>query len=381
MDKDKMQPIIGRIDRDLILKELTPDKFVRTTRRGGNKIYEVTAADSPNVMQEIGRTREVSFRTAGGGTGLAADIDEFDIDKDNPYRQLIVWDPEEQEIIGGYRYLLCGGVSPEKMATKELFTFSDKFAKEILPVTIELGRSYVQPMYQRLNLRRKGIYAVDNLWDGLGALMVKYPEYKYFFGKVTMYKSYNVKARNILLNFMRIYFPDPDKFVTCIEPLDTDEGNPEYAGMFAGMDVTEAFRKAQHEIRNRGEQVPPLINSYITLSDTMRTFGTCNNYGFGGVEETGILIYIPDIKEDKTERHIQPLRDLADRLLSNWFKGKEILQRNAEATTQNWKRSVGRMRKYINSNLENKTVKDGPKKKRENRIRLRMRNRKRNQEE
>ncbi|MCI2082991.1 MAG: GNAT family N-acetyltransferase [Bacteroidales bacterium] len=365
MDKPEMQPIIDRVDRELIIKELTNDKFVRTTRRGGNEIYEVTSENSPNTMREIGRTREISFRTAGGGTGLPSDIDAFDIDKEHPYKQLIVWDPEEKEIIGGYRYILCKGIHPENMATRELFNFSDKFVNEIMPVTIELGRSFVQPMYQRLNLRRKGIYAVDNLWDGLGALMVKYPEYKYFFGKVTMYKDYDVIARNFLLNFMKIYFPDPDKLVTCIEPLDIDEANPIYSEPYAGLPVDEAFHKMQHEVRAHGEQVPPLINSYISLSDTMRTFGTCNNYGFGGVEETGILIYIPDIKTEKAERHVQPMKDLADKLLSDWFKRREKIQRAAEERSQNWKRAVNRARKFARQNSGKESDRDGMKKKRE----------------
>ena len=100
-----MEPIIPPIDRALLMKELTKDKFIRETRKGNNFLYEVTAHDSPNVMQEIGRLREVSFRMAGGGTEKAVDIDHFDTDALEPYRQLLVWDPKDQEIIGGYRYI------------------------------------------------------------------------------------------------------------------------------------------------------------------------------------------------------------------------------------------------------------------------------------
>lgn len=143
-----MEPIIKPIDRELIISELTSDKYIRNTRKGENELYEVSAQDSPNIMKEIGRLRELSFRMAGGGTGKSVDIDEFDVDNVNPYRQLIVWDPKNQEILGGYRYILCRGINPEKMATKELFKFSDKFINEILPQTIELGRSFIQPNYQ-----------------------------------------------------------------------------------------------------------------------------------------------------------------------------------------------------------------------------------------
>ena len=127
-----MQPVIQPVERELLLKELTPDKFIRETRKGNNYLFEVTAADSPAVMQEIGRLREISFRLGGGGTGKQVDIDEYDIDPKEPYRQLIVWDPKDQEIIGGYRYINCGGLDIEKMATRELFDFSQEFQEKYL---------------------------------------------------------------------------------------------------------------------------------------------------------------------------------------------------------------------------------------------------------
>ena len=99
------QPIIQPIDKQILRSELTPDKQLRLTNKSHNEIYVITAHNAPNVMKEIGRLREIAFREAGGGTGKAADIDEFDTCP-NCYKQLIVWNPDEEEIIGGYRYLL-----------------------------------------------------------------------------------------------------------------------------------------------------------------------------------------------------------------------------------------------------------------------------------
>ena len=311
---NNMEPVIPPVDRSLILKELTRDKFIRVTRKGDNYLFEVTAQDSPNIMQEIGRLREISFRLAGGGTGKAVDIDEFDTDPHEPYRQLIVWDPKDQEILGGYRYINCGGLDVEKMATKELFHFSDKFKNEIMPFTIELGRSFVQPNYQSTNLKRKSLYALDNLWDGLGALVVKYPMVKYFFGKVTMYTSYDARARNLLLYFLSKYFPDTENLITPIERLDCDPQNPYFVELFKDLDYKEGYKILQRELKSRGEHIPPLINSYMNLSPTMKVFGTSINGGFGGVEETGILISIPDIYQEKIERYIGPLKLLAHKL-------------------------------------------------------------------
>ena len=315
-----MEPVIQPVDRHLILKELTKDKFIRVTRKGGNYLYEVTAHDSPNVMQEIGRLREISFRLGGGGTGKAADIDEYDTDAHEPYRQLIVWDPKDREIIGGYRYINCGGLDVRKMATKELFDFSDEFINEYMPFTIELGRSFIQPNYQSTNINRKSLYALDNLWDGLGALMVKYSNIKYFFGKVTMYTSYNARARNLLLHFLDKYFPDRNSLVRPVIPLECDKDNPYFKELFRDMDYKAGYKVLQKEIKNNGEHIPPLINSYMNLSPSMKVFGTAINHGFGGVEETGILVSIQDIYPEKIDRYITPLREWVHRIRVKWWK-------------------------------------------------------------
>ena len=317
-----MEPVIKPIDRKLIMDEFTSDKFIRNTRKGDNKLYEITAHDSPHIMAEIGRLREISFRLAGGGTGKSYDIDNYDIHSKNYYRQLIVWDPKDQEIIGGYRYIKCAGLDEDQLATRELFNFSEKFRTEYLPFTIELGRSFIQPNYQGTNIKRKGLYALDNLWDGLGALILKYPMNKYFFGKVTMYTSYNIRARNTLLNFLNQYFNDSDQLAYPVDAVSYDSDNPYFKELFLSKEYTEAYKILSREIRALGESIPPLINSYMNLSPTMKVFGTAINKKFGGVEETGILVNISDIYPEKIERYITPLRLFAQNLKNKWWKNK-----------------------------------------------------------
>jgi len=317
-----MEPVIRPIDRKLLIKELTHDKFIRNTRKGDNKLYEVTAHDSPNIMKEIGRLREISFRLAGGGTGKSCDIDAYDVHPRNYYRQLIVWDPKDQELIGGYRYIKCTGLKEDQLATRELFYYSDKFISEYLPFTIELGRSFIQPNYQSTSIKRKGLYALDNLWDGLGALMLKYPMNRYFFGKVTMYTSYNIRARNTLLNFLNQYFSDPNQLAYPLDAIDFDNENPYYNELFTGKEYKEAYKILSKEVRVLGENIPPLINSYMNLSPTMKVFGTAINTKFGGVEETGILVNIEDIYPEKIERYISPIRLFAQNLKNKWWKNR-----------------------------------------------------------
>jgi hypothetical protein len=310
-----MKPIAPRISRQKLLSELTPERYLRDTNYGHNQIYSFTAHQCPGLMQEIGRLREISFREAGGGTGEPVDIDNYDI-AETPYHQLIVWDPKEKEILGGYRYFVCSSLTcaenaAEHLATSHLFHFSPKFLSEYMPHTIELGRSFVQPLYQSTRLIRKGMYALDNLWDGLGALIMMHDKARYYFGKVTMYTDYDPQGRTLILSFLNKYFPDPEELVTPINPLINKEELVKVAPIFDSGNYADDYKILSREIRSRGLRIPPLINSYMSLSPTMKTFGTAINDEFGMVEETGILVTISDIYEEKAHRHlVSYIRDM-----------------------------------------------------------------------
>lgn len=302
-----MKDIIAPIDKETLRSELTADKLLRSTRKGGNEIYTVNIHNSPNVIREIGRLREVTFRHSGGGTGEELDLDNFDT-SENCYQQLIVWSPEDEEIIGGYRYILCknvlNGSDGIALSTSHYFNFTEQFITDYLPTTIELGRSWVQPNFQPTVNPRKGLFALDNIWDGLGAIVVNNPEIEYFFGKVTMYPTYNSEARNFLLHFMHHYFPDKDRLMTPITPLEQDYDRNTYDNMLEGLDFKEGFRVLNTYVRERGEFIPPLVNIYMSLSPTMKTFGTAVNKEFGNVEETGILVSFKDIHQEMKDRYM-----------------------------------------------------------------------------
>jgi hypothetical protein len=299
--------IIPPVAIELIEKELNSTTFVRNTNKAGNEIYIVNYHNAPNVLREIGRLREITFSKAGGGTGKEVDIDDFDT-SENCYNQLIVYDREEKVIAGGYRFIDCAtvlnGTSDElELSTRNYFNFTEKFITEYLPYTIELGRSWVHPDYQS-GVSRKGLFALDNLWDGLGAIMVNHPKMKYFFGKVTMYPNYNQEARNALLYFMSTYCPDEDNMVTPIYPLMFEGDLSEIRNGLAGKDFDEGIKYLNQYLKQFGEKIPPLINSYMRLSPTMKSFGTAVNPDFGGVEETGILVAVADVYPEKKERHL-----------------------------------------------------------------------------
>lgn len=304
-----VQPIIAPVDKELIKAELTQERFMRLTRKGGNEIYVVNAHNAPNTLREIGRLREVTFREAGGGTGLELDLDELDTNE-ICYDQLIVWSPEDEEIVGGYRFIHGKNAVKDgeiHLSTAHYFNFTDTFLNNYLPTTLELGRSWVQPNFQPTVNPRKGLFALDNIWDGLGGLIVQNPDIEYFFGKVTMYPNYNQEARDFLLHFMRYYFPDKEQLMTPFHPIELKMDESEVFSKLEGLEFKEGFKVLNAYVRERGENVPPLINIYMNLSASMKTFGTAVNPEFGGVEETGILVTINDIYPDKKERHVNSM--------------------------------------------------------------------------
>ena len=302
------EEIIQPIDKALLKRELSAERQLRMTNKSHNEIYIVTAHEAPNVMKEIGRLREIAFRSAGGGTGKAMDIDNFDT-MENGCKQLIVWNPEAEEIIGGYRYLFgsdwkIDAKGQPVLATSHMFHFSDQFMKEYAPYTVELGRSFVSLEYQNVRTNSKSIFALDNLWDGLGALTIINPKCKYFFGKMTMYPSYIRKGRDMILYFLKKHFDDKDNLIVPIKPLKIDTSEDELSAIFCENDFKKDYRILNREIRHLGYNIPPLVNAYMSLSPTMKLFGTAINRGFGEVEETGILIAVDEILEDKRVRHI-----------------------------------------------------------------------------
>ena len=307
-----MKEIIAPVPAEAILEELTLDKFFRKTNNADNEIYVLSAHDSPNTMREIGRLREISFRDAGGGTGLDCDIDVFDTRDDNYFKQLIVWNPVDRAIVGGYRFLLCDNLPLDANGqpdtpTSELFLYSERFVKDYLPWTIELGRSFVQPAYQPTKNLSKGIYSLDNLWDGLGSLLSVYPQAQYYFGKVTMYPQLDRASRDMILYFMKKHFPDPDQLVSVKPELDLPiQADPAMmAQVLTAETYKEDYKLLVKFVREHGAAVPPLVNAYMSLTPSMRSFGTALNPGFGAVEETGVLLPFVDMYEEKVKRHLE----------------------------------------------------------------------------
>lgn len=303
--------ITPKVPRELIRTELKHKLFLRKTNCGNKEIYITTAHLSPNIMREIGRLRELSYAMDGGGTGKDCDIDQFDtLPEPYCFKQLFVWSPEDEEIVGGYRFIHGSNILRNESGTfetptSELFQYSDSFIENYLPYTVELGRAFVQPDYQPSTNLRKGLYSLDNLWDGLGAIALEIPETKYFFGKITLYSQMNRQAKDMVLYFMQKHFPDRDGLVWPFRDLPIEMDRNALAGIFCGRNYKEDYQILAHSVRALNSVVPPMINAYISLSPTMRCFGTAENKAFGNTDETGILVTIKDIIPEKRSRYIE----------------------------------------------------------------------------
>ena len=305
-----MKTIIKPVPIELIKAELSASKKLTDTNTGHNELYVVTWHDSPNTVTEIGRLREIAFREAGGSTGYSIDLDEYD-KMENPYKQLILWDPDNEAIIGGYRFFLGADATFDAnrqpiLASSHQFQFSQKFIDDYLPYTIELGRNFVVPEYQSSRNGSKSIFAFDNLWDGLVAIIMNNPKLLYFFGKITIYPSYDYIARDLIYHFLWKHFGDKNEL---IRPWNDQSIMPDSNSDLMDLivhkdDLQEDYKLLRTAVRQRGVNIPPNVTAYITVTSQMIMFGTAVNRLMNNIEDTGILIPIDAIYHEKIKRHI-----------------------------------------------------------------------------
>ena len=313
----KMEEIIAPVPTELLKAELTDKCFLRDTNHAGNKLYIIDNQSAPNVMREIGRLREIAFRAGGGGTGKSVDLDAFDLDAAFKYKQLVLWDPDAECIIGGYRYVLCDDVMYDRhgqpiMPSAHLFRFTRRYLRGAFLKTIELSRSFIRPEYQSSEHGMKSLYSLDNLFDGLGGLILLYKgRMEYFFGKMTIYPSFPEKGLQMLLYFLRKHFGTKenglqkriDRMVIPKKPVRIHLSR-ELGKILTEDDFREDYKILKREIQQMGVNIPPLVNTYMNLSPTMKSFGAGINDEFGDVIEAGILIKFDEMHPEKTRRHL-----------------------------------------------------------------------------
>lgn len=299
-----MQPIIPPVETALLMSELE-GHLLRPSNKADNLIYDITAHECPNVMREIARLREISYREGGGSTGNEMDMDDMDT-MTRPYHQLIVWDPENRQIVGGYRYLLGSEAEIRDgqpyITSAHLFHYSERFIREFLPYSVEFGRAFVQPMYQKREMGVKALFALDNIWDGIGALLYNHPEIRYLFGKVTIYPDYNSTARELIYNYLdRFHRGDRTLFAPYHEEKVQTIPTP-----FEGDDLDQNYHLLQHAVREQGTVIPPMFTAYLNITDHLMFMGNAINDELSNVYETGIMVSMDTVYAEKKERYMAP---------------------------------------------------------------------------
>ncbi len=264
----------------------------------GKKIYLFDYHPDSVVMQEIGRLREIAFRTVGEGTGEKRDLDHYD----QHYRHLILWDEDDLEIAGAYRIgegHQRNNESGYPLYSESLFQYSEQM-EPIFAAGIELGRSFVQPRYW-------GKRSLDYLWYGIGAYLRRHPNVRYLFGPVSLSHSYPKRARDLLVWFYRHYFPDHAWLARSRSPylIDKDTENA-IADIFCGNDYREDFSRLRQQLEFLGVTVPTLYKQYSELCEpggvSFLDFGIDPdfNYCIDGL----VLVDTKQVKLRKRERYI-----------------------------------------------------------------------------
>ncbi len=309
-----MEAIIDPIPVELLKQELNETTFLRRTNKAGNEVYVVNYENAPNVLREVGRLREITFRSVGSGSGTACDIDHFDVE-DKACYQLIVWNPDADEIIGGYRFTYLKDASFREdgqpyINSAKLFRFTQEFVDRYFPYSLEMARAWVQPKYQAREMGVKSLFALDNIWDGIGGLIARDPSIKYLMGKVSMFATSPRPSLEAMIYFLEKFCGDRENLIEGINPeVVSDERKAELDGLFCGETLMDNYKILNNYVSGLGDKIPPLIHLYLNLSSSMKTYGTVMDPEFGDEYDNEMIISVADIHFAKYQRYIQSALD------------------------------------------------------------------------
>lgn len=301
------KPIIPPVDKALLREEFARATEWPEASHGAIKLYCIDVG-FPAILREIGRLREIAFRSGGGGTGEVLDLDRFDTDPYYRFRQLVVWDSEEEAIAGGYRFVYgydvhLNGQGQPDIPSAHIFRFSENFIRDGLPRTMELSRSFIAAQYQRkLDAARKSIFILDCLFKGIciASRMGNTPD---VFGKVTFYPDYPADAFALLTAAMEKHCYGGED----IAPVQayTVPPSTETAQILTHDDFRSDFRALAATLLKRGQYLPPILKSYINLTTTLKYYGSALNDEFGNVVEMGLRLHMPDLNPDRWPLYFQ----------------------------------------------------------------------------
>ncbi len=269
------------------------------TTQDGMQIYLYQYQGSSAIFRELGRLREISFRTVGEGSGKRRDIDKYDMD----YQHLVLWDPSQLELVGAYR-LACAQDVIDKhgrkgLYTDSLFSYSDDMAP-YFKAGIELGRSFVQPKYW-------GRKSLDYLWYGIGAFVKNYPQYRYLYGAVSVSNALPDQAKAMLVHYYQHYYGAKNTIATPNNEFKaTEQQIKQCQSIFCGDDVKEDFVELKHILANMGAQVPTLFKQYTELCEPggVQFLSFSVDPEFNNCIDGLVLVDLEKVKAGKAKRYL-----------------------------------------------------------------------------
>lgn len=252
--------------------------------------------DAP-LLRELGRLREIAFRAVEEGSGKRRDTDSYDDD----YLHLILWDEEDLEIVGAYRFMPTA-MQIEKRGVEGLYSYSlfhyDDKMQDVLEHGIELGRSFIQPRYWG----RRGL---DYLWSGIGAYLARYPHYRYLFGPVSISGGLPPAARDLLVAFYRLWFPATHPLAASRQPYPASL--PDVLAQFGGVDYVDDLTKLKSLLGNLGCGIPPLYKQYSELCEPggVQFIDFGSDPAFNNCVDGLVLVDLCYLKANRYQRYIE----------------------------------------------------------------------------
>jgi hypothetical protein len=289
--------IARSVDKKELRDEIYGGEFLGETN-DGKKIYLCIFEKNTPLLKELGRLREISFRKVGEGSGGCRDIDEFDL----YYSHIVLWDENDLEIVGSYRIgegnTIMDVFGKDGFYTSTLFNFSEAL-EDVLPHSIELGRSFVQPKYW-------GSRALDYLWHGIGAYLLKHPQVKYMFGPVSISAQYKKDAAKAIVHVYSKHFPSTIDAQSKTPLIFSAIEKKEFEEIFNGVSYDEDFKILKRYLKNFGLAVPTLYKQYSELCEDggvqFCSFGV--DEAFGYCIDGFIIVETAKISAAKKQRYI-----------------------------------------------------------------------------
>ena len=259
--------------------------------QGNLEVYLATAQQIPNILHEIGRLREISFQAVGEGSGREIDLDRFD----EHYLHLFLWDREEKHVPGAYRLAPTDKTiaehGPTGLYCSTLFEFEPAFLEHLNP-SLELGRSFVIPAYQ------KSLAPLLALWKGIAAYVSRNPRYHRLFGPVSISHDYTPLSQDIIVKFLRENRWNRE-LGPLVRPLNPFPGNPEISPLLDSIDQVSA-RVAESEADSKG--IPVLLKQYLKLNATLLEFNV--DPAFSDCLDALILVDLHDAPANVLSRYM-----------------------------------------------------------------------------